>query len=133
MNSFNLKIMTPEKVFFEGETEQVIVKTTTGDIGICANHVPYVANIVPSPLKVKKDGEFRVAAITTGLVSVNANEVTIVTPAVEWDDEIDVVRAQKAKELAELKMKQHESDKEFKRAEQKLMRAMNRLVVAKRQ
>ena len=132
MTPFNLKIITPEKLFFEGETEQIIVKTAAGDIGILANHVPYVANIVASPLKIKQGEDFKVAAISSGLMRVASNEVVIVTQAVEWAEDIDVVRAEKAKEYAEQKIKQHESQKEFERAEQKLRRAMNRLVVASR-
>ena len=50
MTPFDLKIITPEKTFFEGNTEQIIVRTVSGDIGILAGHAPYVANIVSSPL-----------------------------------------------------------------------------------
>ncbi|MBR1422098.1 MAG: ATP synthase F1 subunit epsilon [Ruminococcus sp.] len=132
MKPFSLKIITPEKLFFEGETEQLIVKTAAGDIGILADHVPYVANLVSSPLRIREGEAFKEAAISGGLMRVASNEVVIVTPAVEWAEDIDVVRAQKAKELAERKIKQHESEKEFERAEQKLRRAMNRLVVAGR-
>ena len=132
MKPFSLKIITPEKLFFEGETEQLIVKTAAGDIGILADHVPYVANLVSSPLRIREGEAFKEAAISGGLMRVASNEVVIVTPAVEWAEDIDVLRAQKAKELAERKIKQHESEKEFERAEQKLRRAMNRLVVAGR-
>ena len=98
MTPFDLKIITPEKTFFEGNTEQIIVRTVSGDIGILAGHAPYVANIVSSPFRIKIEGEFRTAAISGGLIKVSADGVT--------------------------------SQKEFERAEQKLRRAMNRLVVA---
>ena len=130
MNSFDLKIITPEKLLYEGKAELVTLKTAAGDIGIMANHLPYVANIVSSPLKIKQEGNERTAAVSSGLIRVAANTVTIVTQAVEWAEDIDVARAQKAKELAERKIREHESQKEFERAEQKLRRAMNRLVVA---
>ena len=130
MNSFDLKIITPEKLFYEGKAELITLKTAAGDIGIMANHLPYVANIVSSPLKIKQEGNERTAAVSSGLIRVAANTVTIVTQAVEWAEDIDVARAQKAKELAERKIREHESQKEFERAEQKLRRAMNRLVVA---
>ena len=51
MTPFDLKIITPEKTFFEGNTEQIIVRTVSGDIGILAGHAPYVANIVSSPFR----------------------------------------------------------------------------------
>ena len=66
-DAFDLKIITPEKTFFEGNTEQIIVRTVSGDIGILAGHAPYVANIVSSPFRIKIEGEFRTAAISGGL------------------------------------------------------------------
>ena len=147
MTPFDLKIITPEKTFFEGNTEQIIVRTVSGDIGILAGHAPYVANIVSSPFRIKIEGEFRTAAISGGLIKVSADGVTVVTSAIEWADEIDVARAEKAKTAAEKpihasenasdydtaaenKLRENASQKEFERAEQKLRRAMNRLVVA---
>ena len=128
MTPFDLKIITPEKTFFEGNTEQIIVRTVSGDI--LAGHAPYVANIVSSPFRIKIEGEFRTAAISGGLIKVSADGVTVVTSAIEWADEIDVARAEKAKAAAENKLRENASQKEFERAEQKLRRAMNRLVVA---
>ena len=93
MTPFDLKIITPEKTFFEGNTEQIIVRTVSGDIGILAGHAPYVANIVSSPFRIKIEGEFRTAAISGGLIKVSADGVTVVTSAIEWADEIDVARA----------------------------------------
>ena len=130
MTPFDLKIIIPEKTFFEGNTEQIIVRTVSGDIGILAGHAPYVANIVSSPFRIKIEGEFRTAAISGGLIKVSADGVTVVTSAIEWADEIDVARAEKAKAAAENKLRENAGQKEFERAEQKLRRAMNRLVVA---
>ena len=93
MTPFDLKIITPEKTFFEGNTEQIIVRTVSGDIGILAGHAPYVANIVSSPFRIKIEGEFRTAAISGGLIKVSADGVTVVTSAIEWADEIEIGRA----------------------------------------
>lgn len=134
MATFKLRIVTPEKVFFEGEVIQVISRTAEGNIGIMAGHVPYAANIVPSSLKVKvNDGEdFRIAAVAGGMIKVSKNETIVVTSAVEWAEDIDVVRAQHAKEVAERRIKENASKKEFERAEQKLKRAVNRLSVSQK-
>ena len=59
MKSFKLKIITPEKVFFDEETEQIIVRTTEGDIGILAGHENYVADLPAGPFRVKIDGKFK--------------------------------------------------------------------------
>ena len=132
MTTFSLKIITPEKIFYDGDIVQICVTTKEGNIGIMAGHVPYVANLVPSSLKIKeKDGvEFRVAAVAGGMVKMSHNEAVVVTSAVEWAEDIDVMRAKAAKAKAEKIIAQHQSDKEFERAEQKLKRALNRLTVS---
>ena len=130
MTPFNLKIITPEKTFFEGTTTQIIAKTTTGNVGILHGHVPYVANLVSSPFKIEIDGTLKEAALSGGFIKVAGDEVIVVTNAIEWADEIDVARSERSKQNAEQRMKRHESQKEFDRAEKKLKRALNRLLVA---
>ena len=131
MTPYNLKVLTPEKVFFQGQTQQLIAKTTSGNVGILAGHMPYVASIVPSELKIKVEGEFRSAAISGGLIKVAADgNVTILSPAIEWSDEIDVARAQRSKERAENALKVQASIEEFDLAQQRLRRALNRLAVS---
>ncbi|MBQ9374954.1 MAG: ATP synthase F1 subunit epsilon [Ruminococcus sp.] len=134
MATFKLRIVTPEKVFFEGDVTQIITTTAEGNIGVMAGHVPYVANIVPSALKIKVNDtdDFHTAAVSGGFVNVSKDETIVVTSAVEWAEDIDVVRAQHAKEVAERRIKENASKKEFERAEQKLKRAVNRLSVSKK-
>lgn len=131
MTPFSIKIITPEKTFFQGTTTQIIAKTTSGNVGILHGHVPYVANLVSSPFKIEIDGELKEAAISGGFLKVSSEDVIVVTNAIEWADEIDVARAERSKQNAEERMKRHESQKEFDRAEKKLKRALNRLLVAK--
>jgi len=130
MTPFNIKIITPEKTFFEGTTTQIIAKTTTGNVGILHGHVPYVANLVSSPFKIEIEGTLKEAALSGGFIKVSGEDVIVVTNAIEWADEIDVARAERSKQNAEERMKRHESQKEFDRAEKKLKRALNRLLVA---
>ncbi len=131
MTVFRLKIITPEKVFYDGEAVQLIAKTAAGNVGILAGHTPYVANIVPSPLRISENGtDYRVAAVSSGVVKVEGNEVTVVTTAVEWAEDIDVARAERSKERAEQELSARTGDKEFRHAEQRLKRALNRLTVS---
>ena len=130
MTAYKIKIITPEKTFFEGTTTQIIAKTTSGNVGILHGHVPYVANLVSSPFMIEVDGTLKEAAITGGFLKVSPDDVIVVTNAIEWADEIDVARAQRSKLNAEERMKRHESQKEFDRADKKLKRALNRLTVA---
>ena len=131
MNTFKLRIITPEKVFYEGEAVQIIAKTAAGNIGLLAGHTPYVANVVPSPLRISENGtDFRIAAVSSGVVKAENGVVTVVTTAVEWAEDIDVARAERSKERAERELAAEASDKEFRHAEQRLKRALNRLTVS---
>ena len=109
MTPFNLKIITPEKTFFNGTTTQLIAKTTTGNVGILHGHVPYVANLVSSPMEIEVQGTFKEAALSGGFIKVAPEEVIIVTNAIEWADEIDVARAERSRQNAEERMKRHET------------------------
>ncbi len=128
--SFALSVITPEKVFFDGETTQIIVRTTEGDIGILANHTSLVADLPSGPLKVKQeDGSWRTAAISTGLLKVGGNKVSILANAVEWADEIDLDWAKRSEEDARRRLAEQQDKHQLDLAELKLKRALNRISV----
>ncbi|MBO6231330.1 MAG: ATP synthase F1 subunit epsilon [Ruminiclostridium sp.] len=136
MTPFKLQIITPDGVFFDGMTENVIVRTTVGDKGILAHHEPYVAALTISKFKVKIDGEFRYGAISSGVIKVGKDKTVILAQSCEWADEIDVDRAVRAKELAESRISEYEKANDQKNldiAEFKLKRALNRIEAAKMQ
>ncbi len=127
---FTLSVVTPEKVFFDGETTQIIVRTSNGDIGILAGHTSLVASLPSGPLKVKtEDGTWKIAAISTGVLKVGKNKVSILANAAEWADEIDLDWAKRSEEDARSRLKQYEAGREHDIAEIKLQRAINRISV----
>lgn len=130
MTPFKLKIITPEKVFFDGETEQIIVRTTVGDVGILNGHEPYCAALGIGQLRIKLNGEFRHAATSGGIVKVSKEGTTILVQTCEWADEIDVNRANTAKESAEQRLQSAKDDAQLRMAEAKLQRALNRINAA---
>ncbi len=126
---FLLEIVTPEKRFFSEEVEMVVVRTSTGDMGILKNHVPTVAPLAIGSIKIKKDGATRYAATSDGFLFVQKDKTLIVTDTAEWSNEIDVDRAKRALELAkESYEKAEEADKYYKKI--KLLKAINRINVA---
>lgn len=136
MTPFKLQIITPDGVFFDGMTENVIVRTTVGDKGILAHHEPYVAALTISKFKVKIDGNFRYGAVSSGVIKVSRDKTVILAQSCEWADEIDVERASRAKENAEMRISEYEkSPSEYEReldiANYKLKRALNRIETAK--
>lgn len=130
MTPFKLQIITPEKTFFDGETEQIIARTTVGDVGILNGHEPYCAALGIGQMRVMIDGQFRRAATTGGIIKVSREKTVILVQACEWADEIDVNRAEHAKEVAEGRIKAAHSDNELRLAEAKLKRAINRIDAA---
>lgn len=131
MTPFKLQIITPEKTVFDGETEQVIVRTTVGDVGILKGHEPYCAALGTGQMRIMINGEFRRAATSGGIIKVTKDETTILVQTCEWADEIDLERAQAAKDEAEKRKKAAKSDAELMLAEAKLSRALNRIDTAK--
>lgn len=131
MATFNLQIVTPDKLFFDEEVEMIVVRTTEGDVGILKNHTNYVAPLDIGVLKIKKDGNFREATLAGGFIQVDKEKTTIVTEAAEWPMDIDMERAKKAKERAEAIISRKISDLEMDMAEVKLRKAINRIRAAK--
>ena len=127
MTPFKLQIMTPEKTVFDGETEQIIVRTTVGDVGILNGHEPYCAAISIGQMRIMIDGEFRRAATSGGIIKVSKEKTTILVQTCEWSDEIDVERAEAAKATAQARAEAAKDDKELLLAEAKLKRALNRI------
>ena len=130
MTPFKLQIITPEKKVFDGETEQVIVRTTVGDVGILNGHEPYCAALGIGQMRIMINGEFRRAATSGGIIKVSKEGTTILVQTCEWADEIDVERAEAAKKAAEERKKAAKSDSELMLAEAKLSRALNRIDTA---
>ena len=88
--SFALKIVTPEKLFYEGEVEMVIVRATSGEEGFMADHTWACKLLVPGNVRFKEIGtnEFRSAVVTGGFVDVRGDALVYADSA-EWKDEAD--------------------------------------------
>ncbi|WP_069650579.1 F0F1 ATP synthase subunit epsilon [Caloranaerobacter ferrireducens] len=132
MSQFTLEIVTPDRKFFEDEVEMVIVRGVEGDIGILKNHTPLVTPLSIGRIRIKKNGEFKEAAIAGGYIEVSKNKTTVITDAAEWPEEIDVKRAEEAKKRAEQRLKSSKSEVDIVRAHIALRKALNRLEVAKK-
>jgi F-type H+-transporting ATPase subunit epsilon len=133
MTAFSLKIVTPDGVQFEGEAQELVVRTTTGDTGILAGHINYVAPLGMGEAMVLVDGEKRRAACIGGMVSVVDGKVTLLPTTFEWSQDIDLDRAkaseQRAKSVLENK---GASETEIILAKARLKRALVRKGVASR-
>lgn len=125
-----LEIVTPERAFFSDEVDMVIVRAVEGDLAVLKNRAPIITPLSIGKVRIKKDGKERVAAITSGYISVQKDKTIIVTDSAEWPEEIDVGRAEEAKLRAEERLKNKPEGLDIIRAENALRRALNRLEVA---
>ena len=108
------------------------LKTTAGQIGILANHIPLASGIEISEMNYIENGERKVFAIAGGFVYVNEDETTIIANAIESPEEIDIRRAEEAKQRAEGRLKAQLNDIDILRAEIALKKAINRIHVKNR-
>ncbi len=122
----NLSIATPDRKFYEGEVDMVIVSTTSGEIGILPSHMPLVSILEIGKVDIKVDNEVKVAAINKGFIQVSESGVSIFTDSAEWPGEIDLERAKEAKKRAEDRLKA-KANLDTARAENALKRAINRI------
>ena len=133
MNSFPLKIVTPDGLEFDGQAEELIVRTITGDLGILAGHINCVAPLGMGRATIITEGKKRYAACIGGMLSVVGGNVTLVPTTFEWADQIDADRADKSLQRAEgILSNKDSSDAEIQLAEARLKRALIRKSVATR-
>lgn len=131
MTPFHLKIVSPDGLLFDGQAEELIVRTTNGDVAILARHINYVAALGMGRAVVVTDGKRRTAACIGGMLSVVDGEVTLVPTTFEWADKIDLNRAEASLRRAnQVLHDQNASDTEIKLAEARLHRALVRKNVA---
>ena len=131
MTAFPLKIVTPDGLAYEGQAEEVIVRTTGGDLGILAGHINCVAPLGMGRAMLVMDGKTRYAACIGDMVSVVNGHVTIVATTFEWADEIDVDRAEASEKRAKAVISDKTAaDTDLRLAEARLKRALVRKSVA---
>ncbi len=131
MNTFPLKIVTPDGIRFDGEAQELIVRTTSGDTGILAGHMNYVAPLGMGRATIVTAGETRYGACIGGMVSVVKGSVTLVPTTFEWADQIDVDRAKASQSRAQQILDDKTStDTDILLAKARLMRALVRTSVA---
>ncbi|MCR5508476.1 MAG: ATP synthase F1 subunit epsilon [Lachnospiraceae bacterium] len=131
--AFKLRIITPDRVFYEGEAIMVELRTTEGEIGVLKNHIPLTCIVAPGILRIREsDDVTKTAALISGFVQILQDEVTILAEVIEWPEEIDVKRAEEARIRAERRLAEKASGTNLKRAELALQRSVARIEAARK-
>ncbi len=128
---FLLKVITPERVFYEDMVTMVEFNTTEGEIGVYKDHIPLTVIVKPGILTITTKDGIKNAALHSGFAEILQDKITILAEVVEWPEEIDLDRAQDAKERAEHRLHEKPEGLDVYRAETALLRAMARINVIK--
>ncbi|SRR6266496_1738335 len=129
-DNFQLEIVTPEKLVVKGSAEEAQIPGLNGYLGILPGHAPLITELAVGVITYRMSGETHTLSVAWGFVEVLPDKVTILAEAAERPQEIDVARAQKARERAEQRLKSNDPQTDYTRAEDALQRAETRLKVA---
>lgn len=134
MKSFHLKVVTPDGLLYDGQAQELVVRTTSGDMGVLAGHTPCVAPLgMGMATIVTEEGHWKYAACIGGMLSVVGGDVTLVPTTFEWADKIDIPRAEASAQRAKATIANKDiSDADLRLAEARLKRALIRKSVAAR-
>jgi len=124
-----MKILTPEREYFDGDVEAVTVYAPDGSVTVLADHAPFIMPVAVGTIKLKKNGEWEEACNSEGFMEVHHQGVLIYVQSCESPEEVDIRRAEEAKMRAEEHLRQKQSMNEYKQSQIALARAMARLRV----
>ena len=125
--TFYLEIITPERQFYIGPAEALVLPAVDGQMGIYPGHEPVVTAIEPGELRYKAEGKWEPAAVGAGFAEIKPDYVMWLVGFAEHPEEIDQKRAEAARKRAEERLRQKQSIHEYYHSKAALARAMARL------
>lgn len=128
-NLFTLKIITPDRIFYENQVSMVEFNTTEGEIGVYKRHVPTTVIISPGIVTITEEEGTKEAALHAGFAEILQDEVVIMAEIIEWPNEIDISRAEAARNRAQERLSSKTPETDILRAETALQRALARINV----
>jgi F-type H+-transporting ATPase subunit epsilon len=132
MKTIKVSVVTPDGPVYESDVEMVSTKAQSGELGILPGHIPMVAPLAIGTVRLKKEDSTDLVAVTGGFLEVRPDKVTVLAQSAERGTDIDVARAEAAKERAERRLQDKDANTDVRRAELALQRAINRLKVTGR-
>lgn len=132
MNTFSLKIIASDKVFYSGKCGIVIVPALDGELAVMSHHADMVIATKEGEVRFKsdEDAQWQRAAVGIGFVHIGNNRVTMLVDTAEKPEDIDRVRAEQALERAKEQLRQKQSIQEYHVSRASMARAMIRLKMA---
>lgn len=132
MKTLTVSVVTPDGPVLEDTFEMVSCKSENGELGILPGHIPLVAPLQISAVRLKKGETEQKIAVSGGFLEVRPDQITVLAQSAEKPEEIDRKRAEEAQKRAEERLASKTQDQiDFDRAELALKRAMNRITVSR--
>jgi F-type H+-transporting ATPase subunit epsilon len=131
----NLQIITPEKIIYDGEIDELIVPTVTGELAILPHHVELLTQVVPGEMTIKHSGKEQFMAVTGGFLQITNNAISLLANYAVRSEEIDAKQALEAQQRAERKLKEageNLSEQDTAIINSELLRAITQLKVVRR-
>ncbi|HMV49048.1 MAG TPA: F0F1 ATP synthase subunit epsilon [Blastocatellia bacterium] len=129
-DKLNLEVITPERRVLSEAVDEVVVPGLGGELGILPEHTPLISQLQTGVLVYRQGADRKQLHVSGGFVEVQPDRVSVLSDVAEKPEEIDLERAQRAKEQAERELKSQGEDVDFRSAEQKLQRALTRIQLA---
>ncbi|MDQ3012255.1 MAG: F0F1 ATP synthase subunit epsilon [Acidobacteriota bacterium] len=126
-DKLNLEVITPERRVLRESVDEVVVPGLDGELGILPEHTPLISQLQTGVLTYRQGSATQQMHVSGGFVEVQPDRVSVLSDVAERPEEIDLERAQRAKERAERRLKGQVDDLDFPRAELKLQRALIRI------
>ena len=129
MNTFSLKVIATDKVFYDGKCTALIIPALDGEREILAHHENMVIATKEGEVRCRTDenSDWKKAVVGVGFVHIANNRVTMLVDTAERPEDIDAVRAKQAYERAVDQLRQKQSIQEYHMSRASLARAMARL------
>lgn len=124
---FKLKIISPDRVFYEGDVNMLEFTSSEGEMGVYADHIPLTTILMPGIMTIHEPDGIKKAAIHSGFAEILQEEVTILAEVAEWPEEIDINRANEARIRAERRLSTKDENINYMRAELALKRSLTRI------
>jgi F-type H+-transporting ATPase subunit epsilon len=131
-DKINLEVITPERLVLRAPVDEVVVPGFDGELGILPDHSPLISQLKTGVLSYRLGGDRKQMHVSGGFVEVLADRVSVLSDVAEKAEEIDLERAQRAREQAEKRLASRGDDVDFSLAELKLQRALARIQAAGR-
>src|ERR1700745_1626039 len=132
-DSFQLEIVTPEKMVVKDHAEEMQIPGKNGYLGILPGHAPLITELAVGQISYRNGSDTHYLCVAWGFAEVLPDKVTILAETAERGEDVDCARGEKAKERAEKRLTSADSEWDGPRAQNALARAKTRLDGARRE